>query len=383
MRFRSIHVLLIATALAVRVSAQEVAEEQSGVQPEIYRTSRDLRELAHIQLSSNVTFGVQLEIKASYEKQGTNETSDLVLDGLELAFDVIANEWLEGHLLLSHEEEDDGDDTIVVDEAFLRFGGTDDQPYYAEVGRMELPFGEYNTHFIEDAILQFIGETKDDALTAGYEGDLLEVGASVFQGDTEGDDTIDEFIVFAKLDPTDSIECGVYWMSDIGESDELSVIIDESLKEDAVEEPVADVAVVTDEDEEEDSTPEPAPPPPLKPDDEMGMGGFIAFDNDLFFADLEYVSALGSFEPGLLADERSEPWAWNTEAGWRPVEAWEIALRIEHGDDVPDNPAWQYGIATSYGFSETLTLSADYLRGDFVAGEDDRDLVEVKASFRY
>ena len=342
---------------------EEPDPEDPPPRPTMRRTARDLRELAHIPLwDPRLLLGAQVELGASYEKQGRQGSTDEATVGVELALDAFPTDALAGHVLFSWEERTSrGGGHVDVDEAFARLGGNDDIAFYVEGGRMELPFGEYETQFIEDSLVQIIGETKDDVVTMGYEGDGLELLASLFRGYRPNHHHHEPDVVVAlKADPVEVLECGVFWISDLGQSEELKGEIHGSIKESR--------------EEEEESG-------PLRQRRVGGLGAFLLLELDYLSASIEYVTALKRFEAGLLDDEAQSPRAWQAELAWPGLEVCIPAVRVEYAEDMPEEPAWQYGVSCSRYFSDQMVAGVEFLHGEFRRGEPNRDLVQCELTF--
>ena len=60
---------------------------------------------------------------------------------------------------------------------------------------------------------------------------------------------------------------------------------------------------------------------------------------------------------------------------WFPRPLYLLAVRLEHSDELADEPAWQYGVSVSWRVHRNINLLADYLDGDYKSGfvEHDRE----------
>jgi hypothetical protein len=66
------------------------------------------------------------------------------------------------------------------------------------------------------------------------------------------------------------------------------------------------------------------------------------------------------------------------ELAYFPKENLQIALRVEHSEELAEEPQWQYGIACSWYFGNRFNIAIDYLYGDYkknVVLDDDDDNV--------
>ncbi len=115
-----------------------------------------------IELMPGVTAGVFLEAEASYEEQGNESSSDIVLSTFELSVDGELTEDVRGHALLLWEEDDS--DGVILDEATITIGGAEHIPVYVEVGRQYVPFGAFNNHMVSDPLTLLTGPSPKVAV---------------------------------------------------------------------------------------------------------------------------------------------------------------------------------------------------------------------------
>lgn len=313
-----------------------------------------------------------IEVEAGYEDIDYNDpsvededSSDLVLATVELGIDVDFIKHVSGQVLLLWEEDDT--EPLDVDEAFIRLDGEDVLPLYLQAGKIYVPFGNFESHFISDPNTLELGETRESAAVVGYANDLFDLSFGVFNGDIdeEGkDDHIDSFVASAVFTlpeeavPGLALATGLSWISNIADSDVLTETI-----EDAAEEAAVDVFIDNKVD---------------------GLAAFlIATLNERWTLIAEYVGALDEFDdadPGLGG---LEPKTWNFELGCAVTDALTVAAKYEGGDDLGDLlPDEQYGIVASYGLFKYTTLSLEYLHGEF-ENDDERDLVTAQLAFEF
>jgi hypothetical protein len=313
-----------------------------------------------------------IEVEAGYEDidyddpaVDDEDSSDLVLATVELGIDVDFIKHVSGHVLLLWEE--DETEPLDVDEAFIRLDGEDVLPLYLQAGKMYVPFGNFETHFISDPNTLELGETRESAAVVGYANNLFDLSFGVFNGDIDEqgkDDHIDSFVAGAVFTlpeeavPGLALAAGVSWISNIADSDVLTDTI-----EDAAEDAAVDAVI----------------------DDKVdGLAAFlIATLNERWTLIAEYVGALDEFDdadPGLGG---LEPKTWNFELGCAVTDALTVAAKYEGGDDLGDLlPDEQYGIVASYGLFKYTTLSLEYLHGEFET-DDERDLVTAQLAFEF
>lgn len=307
-----------------------------------------------------------LEVETGYEDMDfadptvdDTDTSDISLATVELGVDADIAEHVQGHVLLLWE---DGAGGVDVDEGFITIDGKDVVPLYLNAGKMYVPFGSYETHFVSDPLTLEIGETNEAAVAAGFANDWLDLCVAVYNGDVneidDQDDHIDGFAgsaVFSLpegLVPNLGLRAGVSYLSNLAESDGLEGETSGVIR-----------------------------------DDVGGFGAFLSasYMESLFF-EAEHITSLDSFEAGALAFDngrRAEPRAWNLELAFAPMEKLELGLRYEGSDDMNDFlPEKQFGGVASYEVFKHTTLSVEYLRGTF-ENDDERDLITTQLAIEF
>jgi hypothetical protein len=316
-----------------------------------------------------IEIAVEADLEYVYEKEGGISTNELTFDEVVL---LLGGDWWEAELGIKYETE--GSAGLIVEEAALRLGGTEAFPWFIQGGRTVLPFGEYDSMFIEDPLVAAVGETDEDSVIVGYAIEAVEVALGGFRAELPGSEDI-ELAASAKVTLWEKLRAGVSWSSALGESVEMRDLHKEFLLE-ATEESVEEGDEADDED-----TAEPVGASPAS--QVQGLGFFVALDLEYFYAQFETVSAVESFPVGHLDDRRLRPLAWNVELVARPVDRWELGVRYEAAHELPGNPRRQYGAAVSFELCEYATLTADYLHGVQERGEPDRQLIAAKLALEY
>ncbi len=310
-----------------------------------------------------LTLSGAIEVEANYESMDFDDASvqdtdasDLALATVELGVDADIVKHVKGHVLFKWEG-----DPVDVDEGFIILDGEDSVPFYLNVGKLYVPFGQFESHFISDPMTLEIGETNQNALKVGYTNDWIELSAAIFNGDIDetGDDdhmnSLAGSVVLSLPEgvvPDLALTAGVSYLSNIADSDGLEG-----------ETPGA----VSD-----------------------SVGGFSAFLSAAFrdkvFVEIEYLGATDDFAAGELSFDGGStfaPRAWNIEVALAPVEGIELAARYEGSDDLGDfAPESQYGVALSYDLFESTSLAFEYLHATF-QNNDERDLLTTQLAVEF
>jgi hypothetical protein len=324
--------------------------------------------------ADKITLSGVIEAEAYYEDYDYDDTglddedsSDITLATVELGVDVDIIKHVKGHVLFLWEEDDT--EPVDMDEGFIILDGEDVVPLYLNVGKLYVPFGNFESHFISDPLTLELGETRESALTVGYVNEWMDVSVSAFNGDIDeiGEDNhIESYVASASFSVPEEvisnfgIAGGVSYISNIGDSDSLQDEDDDGNK------------IITGSEVK---------------DYVGGLSAFLSISYmDKFFFEFEYLGALDEFEAGELSfdgGKKFQPKTWNFELAYAATDRLELAVKYEGGDDLGDFlPEDQYGAAVTYGLFENTSLSLEYLHGEF-ENDDERDLVTTQLAVEF
>jgi hypothetical protein len=324
--------------------------------------------------ADKITLSGLIEAEAYYEDidyddpaTDDEDSSDITLATVELGVDVDIIKHVKGHVLFLWEEDDT--EPVDLDEGFITLDGEDVVPLYLNVGKLYVPFGNFESHFISDPLTLELGETRESALTVGCKNEWMDVSVSAFNGDideTGEDNHIETYVAAASFSvpeeviPNFGIKAGISYISNIADTDSLQDEDDDGNK------------IITGSEVK---------------DYVEGLSAFLSISYmDKFFFEFEYLGALDEFEAGeLLFDNGKEfqPETWNFELAYAATDRLEIAVKYEGGDDLGDFlPEDQYGAAVTYGLFENTSLSLEYLHGEF-ENDDERDLVTTQLAIEF
>jgi hypothetical protein len=307
---------------------------------------------------SNVSLSGAVEIEAGFTRYNPadpaaddTDESDVDLTKVELGLEARIVKYVTGQVVFLYE-----DDDLTVDEGFITLGIDEDMPFYLKAGKMVLPFGNYESHFISDPLPLELGETNEGAAVVGFANDRMDISVGAFNADideTGDDDTINAYVAAARIS-LPNITLGAAYIS--------------TLAEGGLEDDITDnVGTLRDH-----------------------IPGYSLFASvslaDKLFLEAEYVAALETFEAGELSFDGGralEPKAWNLELAYAPTARLEAALRYEGSEDggdwIPEN---QYGAVVSYGIFQHTTLALEYLHGEF-ENDDERDAIVAQLAVEF
>ena len=316
--------------------------------------------------ADKITLSGVIEAEAYYEDYDYDnpatddeDSSDITLATVELGVDVDIIKHVKGHVLFLWEEDDT--EPVDVDEGFITLDGEDVVPLYLNVGKLYVPFGNFESHFISDPLTLELGETRESALNVGYVNEWMDFSVSAFNGDideTGEDNHIESYVANASFSVPEElisnfgIAGGVSYISNIADSDGLEGETPGEIK-DYVD----------------------------------GLNVFLSISfMDKFFLECEYLGALDEFEAGELSfdgGKEFQPETWNFELAYAATDRLEVAVKYEGGDDLGDFlPEDQYGAALTYGLFENTSLAFEYLHGEF-ENDDERDLITTQLAVEF
>ncbi len=371
--------LFSGSALAQEMSKEELIKELKALKertrsleealtiPEKAETSvmtedEDVEDLE--EYIKRIEFSGAIEVEAGYEqikpKVGEKEdSSDLTLATVDFAIDALITDRMRTHILFEYEDDED----FIVDEAIIHYQAEEvyvpdlsyNSPWYANIGRLTIPFGYFESLFISGPLTEDLGETKEWAVVAGIYNPFINIAAGVFNGDIDkagNSDRIESYVAACKLTLPEDISSnvglmiGVSYISNIADSDELADFFDEELGTDEIIEYVA------------------------------GFSSFLSVSlMNRFFFKAEYVGAVESFEE----DKNFEPKAWNFEVAFIPIEDVEVAVRYGGSADTLNFlPDTQLGIGGIYEIFNNTYIGLEYLYEEF---ENDDELVTITTQF--
>ncbi|MDY7033079.1 MAG: LbtU family siderophore porin [Thermodesulfobacteriota bacterium] len=358
--------------LAMESQTEETRHYHSvkGLADRVRRIEEHMKEDTLENWADRLTLSGLIEVEVGYEDFNFNNpvetdasSSDIVLAKVELGVDAAIAKHIRGHVLFLYEDDED----VVLDEGFIIIDGEDEMPLYLNAGKIYVPFGRFESHFISDPLTLELGETRESAVKVGFANELLDICFAVFNGDInetgEEDDHIDGYVFSAVLNlPEEAVSglglaVGASYISNIADSDGIQGALEDDFGTMEIKDYLA---------------------------------GFSAFLNasvmERFFMEVEYVGITEDFEGsdlGLAPGEKFQPRAWNLELAYAVSEKLEAAVRYEGSDDTYNLlPEKQYGAAVLVGLFENTSLAFEYLHGEF-ENDDKRDLFTCQLAIEF
>ena len=355
----------MATESEIKEPAKTVAkpEQKESQKPGGIKGIRKRYEVLD-KIREGIQFSGAIEVEAGYEKiepaQGDSEdSSNIELAKAELGVDASITDRVKGHVLFLYEDDED----VVIDEAYIVINSgavcepdeSCKSPWYAGAGKLYVPFGAFESHFISDPLTLELGETRETAALAGIWNDWVNVAAGIFNGDINEageDDHIAKYFAAGffnlpeEITPGFGFRAGVSYISDISDSNGLTDFISEEFSAEEVQSYI------------------------------QGFSAFIsATFAEKFTVEAEYLGALDEYKE----NSDFKPQSWNFEFAFTPIEVLELAIRYGGSDKTLNFlPDTQYGGCISYGLLENTSLALEYMYGEF---ENDDQAHTVTAQF--
>ncbi len=351
--------MVVALALFVFIPAGVFADDDDlnarikaleAKQAELYHSLEERRsgEGTMSKISEKVSMHGTIEVESSFVSDDRDgNSSDIVLATVELGFEAKLSDKVEGHVLFLYEEDDTPFD---VDEGTITL--TAPYGFSLTVGKMYVPFGMFNSHFISDPMTLEIGETNETALLFTYGNDTYDISFGTFNGDTReaGDDNrIDDYVASLNVNAAEGVSFGVSYISDIADSD-------------------ADWAGAGLIDSD------PADSDLIISDTVAGYHAYLSAAKGPISIEAEYLAAADDFKAadvlgGSALDTDRKLSAFNLEVAFSVNEALEVAVKLEGSEDIDDLPEDKYGVTVSYGLYEGTTVAAEYMNSEYRGGQ--------------
>jgi hypothetical protein len=320
----------------------EEVEETVDVAPaKFYSTPAERREAGMgRELTGWLTVSGLIEVETVHvwdSFRGGESEDEQTDENLQLGFGITFTETLGAEMVFEYEAETG---LSKLDEGLVSY---ESEVWGASAGRYYVPFGEYFSSFVVGPMLEF-GETRVNAVGIDYSWeDRTEVFAYLFESEVDktGDNTDkpDWGLGLELSSADDAVKLGVNYISDIAESDE-------GLLEDFDNRYRSRVG---------------------------GWNAYAIYGMEQSIITAEMIRAADKIDE--LDPEEDQPFAWNVELAWYPRSSYQFAVRLEHSNELSDQPEWQYGVSFSWRIHKNIGIVADYLYGDYKDGfvTDDND----------
>ena len=184
-------------------------------------------------ITDRVTFSGLVEIELGFENDFyDDDSSDITLATVEFGIEAVLADWAVANLVLLWEEDDT--EELVIDVGTITFGNLEKCPFYLSVGKMYVPFGNFESNMISDPLTLEIAETRESALQIGFEHSGFYGSMYVFNGDIDEDGEDNEIECFGAnagyaLENDDiSLDIGIGWINNMLDSDGFGDLIEDA-----------------------------------------------------------------------------------------------------------------------------------------------------------
>ncbi len=181
-------------------------------------------------INEHVKIGGLVEVEAcKTDGYDGEDESDITLATAELDIDISLHKFVSSHLVFLWEE--DETEPVDIDEGYIYLGNTEFFPVYFQVGKLYVPFGNFESNMISDPLTLELGETRESAALLGIDSHGFYAAAYAFNGDVDeaGDDNEIKCFGFnagyAYESEDLSLDLGAGWINNIGDSEDLKDIL--------------------------------------------------------------------------------------------------------------------------------------------------------------
>jgi len=269
-------------------------------------------------------FSGVIESEFSYTMNEDNSESDLYLGKVEISADASLDSYFSGHLLFAYEY-GENDENIALDE-----GSVDIKfPLISlSLGRVVIPFGIYDSHFVTDPFTLEMGELKQNAISISSSYSIVEACVALYNSrvsiDGEDNSHIRDFSAMIKgstpedvLSGKASISLGISFISNSAELESIRDMLGES----AIVKRVA------------------------------GINGFASLSITGLFMNGEVIQTLDDLE--TISGEKIKPSSFNIELGYAlPNIPVELAGKFEQVSQNEGDSIKRFGGVISTGFAQ-------------------------------
>jgi len=316
--------------------------------------------------TSSIQFSGAIEAEAGIliaQEDKTTTESELGLATVELGIDSELSDNVEAHLMLLYEEGEN--DSIAIDEGTITLKNIYGTPLAITVGRLYVPFGEFNSHFVTDPFTLEIAETNKTVLQFSIEHQFLAASLALFKsGVVAANDENNHINNFAThisaTTPEDmlgegiSLAAGTSLVKNFADTDGIGEVIGVNFGTAKL-----------------DNIP-------------LGIGVFAIIGLYGTFLEGEFITSRDDFSGKTATDKafESKPWALNAEIGYTlenlPIPV-EVAAKFERLHQSGDANINRFGGVISAGlFGKTAGAVLEFLRID----TDDESDIENTLAFQ-
>ncbi|MDD2467029.1 MAG: LbtU family siderophore porin [Desulfobulbus sp.] len=331
-------------------NVQQPPPAKAAIEEEVSRQLSEKKAGPQINDFVSLSGSIEGDYKLSQAKDGAN-TSEFILDTVELIMDVQLTDWATGKIVIDYDGDDD--DRFYLDEANITLGKTEDIPFFLTAGKIYVPFGDFSTNMIQDPLTQTLGEINPKGVIVGYEAMGLTAAVFSYNGMDEGDDdndTINGFgasLGYAYEQEDVGFNVGIAWVSNIGDSSTITDVINDN-GFDSISDEVAGI--------------------------NLNIGG----QYKAFSAIAEYTAALDSFDASEVpyGTGAAEPKALNTELAYSTSimeKDTVFALGYQRSWEAYalDLPEHRYIASASMNIIKGTTVNLEYYVDEFYANDPD------------
>lgn len=351
---------LLSYAEESTISRVSAADSETVKKARVYRNPEERREAGlGRQLTNWLKVSGLLELEKEFEENNFSNNTKVKNyprpnSTIQLGFEANLTEWLNAELIFETENGDHHRSRI--DEAFM---SAEIGNFGLELGKLTVPFGEFNSYFVTGPLLEF-GETRKDSLILDYSfTDSIEVTSFAFKSEVKKRDRSNKYDWGAGINyasENEGLQLGASYLSDLAESDERFLREENDIYEKRVSAWSAYAL--------------------------LGIKNFELIG--------EVVQANNKFSE--FDTNTDKPFAYNLELAYFATNTTQLAIRYERSDEFAEQPEKQYGVSVTWRPISNISITADYLHANFEdefilngAEEDldDRDLIAIELTLEF
>jgi len=219
---------------------------------------------------------------------------------------------------------DSDDNNWTIEEALLAI---DLSPWEINIGKQQLPFGKYISHFASGPMIEF-GELNEKALSVNFDvEDSFDLTTAIYFSDrTNNTHNKHGWVISFETSDAMPLSAGISYLSNLANSDRHLLIDINNGTANKIH----------------------------------GLSGYIFWRNGITELSLECVAALNAYN--TLDQNFNRPAALNIEFNQVITPTLDYSLRLEGSRKLLNEPARKAGIGLNYRFNKYTVFSIEFLR---------------------
>ncbi len=177
--------------------------------------------------TDRVTLSGQAEFLATHSELDDTSENDLDVDNVELTIDAQINELISLSTTLKYEDDPEGEDDFVVDEAIAVIA-KEGNPLSLTVGKTGIPFGVIESSTWTDPLTDDLTDNTDDLAMLSYAQGGFSSDLYIFKGDQDNDEHVNNAGLNLGYAFDNGLSVGAGYLNNIGNTEAFGLTENQS-----------------------------------------------------------------------------------------------------------------------------------------------------------